>query len=270
MEYTGSQDLAYHKMNFLDSDNARTVRILSEYLEPKTRINELNIEDTIVFFGSARIKPKEEALKEYEEIRKDKLSTKKEIKHAKKIVEMSKYYEEATDLSYKIANWAKDINHKRRFVIVTGGGQGIMEAANKGANKAGEVTLGLNITLPHEQHVNPYVDIGHAFQFHYFFMRKFWFSILAKALIIFPGGFGTMDELFELLTLSQTKTVTRDIKIIMYDKKHWEKIINFDALVEEGMVSEQELSAIDFCSTTDEVYEKLTTFLEEKYIHKMN
>ncbi len=260
------ENLFYKRDDFLDSHDGRGVRILAEYLGPEAMLEKLDIEDTIVFFGSARIKPKDVAEKDLKKLKSQKSVKKDELKSAKKAVEMSRYYEDAVELSEKITLWSKDVNNRRRFVIVTGGGPGIMEAANRGARKAGEESLGFNITLPHEQHVNPYVSDSHSFQFHYFFMRKFWFSIKGRALIVFPGGFGTLDELFVLLTLSQTGIVKRKVKVIMYDSKHWKKIINFDALVEAGMINKADLEAIDFCDSVDEAFSNLTGFLRENFL----
>lgn len=262
-----SGQLAYHNQNFLDSDDARPVRLLSEFLEPKTRLESYGIKDSIVFFGSARIHEKKIAVKEYEKIKKRKDASKKEIKLAKKKIELSKYYDDAVLLSKKLTEWSLTVDHQKRFIITTGGGPGIMEAANRGAHEAGGVTLGFNITLPHEQFANPYILKNHTFQFHYFFMRKFWFSILAKAMIIFPGGFGTLDEFFTLLTLSQTNIVKRDILFILHDEKHWKKLINFDMLIEDGLIEEDDMKFIKFTNSVDEAYEITKNFLIDNYVN---
>ena len=207
--------VAYKNSAFLDSADARALRILSEYLEPLSHFRRERIRDTIVFFGSARVGESGP---------------------------MSRYYQEARTLARLITEWSEGMqNSSRRFVVCTGGGPGIMEAANRGAREAGGKTVGLNIGLPHEQTPNPYITPELCFEFHYFFMRKFWFAYLAKALVVFPGGFGTLDELMELLTLVQTVKLAKHIIILLYGTAYWKEIINFDALVRHGMIAEQDL-----------------------------
>ena len=212
--------LSYKDPSFLDRSEARSVRILSEYLQPLSVLSKQRIHDTIVFFGSARIQ---------------------------ETGPMSRYYHEARELARLVTNWSDGLpDSTRRFVVTTGGGPGIMEAANRGAMDAGGKTIGLNIALPFEQHPNPYISRELTFEFHYFFMRKFWFAYLAKTLVVFPGGFGTLDELMELLTLLQTKKLDKKMLIILYGSDFWKKVINFDALVEFGMISAEDLQLFEW------------------------
>ncbi|MEW6701814.1 MAG: TIGR00730 family Rossman fold protein [Bacteroidota bacterium] len=260
---------AYKNLDFLNSADARTIRILSEFYEPKSRFKKNKIIDTIVFFGSARIISRRDALKLLNLAKKEKsAASKKKFEHALKLLEMSQYYEDAVELSKRLTLWSMSLPmNEKRFIICSGGGPGIMEAANKGAKLAGGHSVGLNISIPHEQFVNKYVDSSLAFEFHYFFMRKFWFVYLAKALIVFPGGFGTMDELMEVMTLIQTRKVSKPIKIIAYGESYWREILNFDALIEHGMINESDLKILDFCSTVDEAFEKITSHFKKHYLN---
>ncbi len=259
---------AYKNLEFLSSADARTIRILSEYYEPRARFRKNKIADTIVFFGSARIISRKDALKLVNEAKKENSgSSKSKFEKAVKLLEMSKYYEDAVELSKRLTEWSMKLkSEENRFMICTGGGPGIMEAANKGAYLAGGNSIGLNISIPFEQFVNKYIDPKYAFEFHYFFMRKLWFVYLAKALIVFPGGFGTMDELMEVLTLVQTKKVTKKMKIIIYDRAYWQEIINFKALVEHATISKEDMKLFDFCDTVDEAYEKITAHFEKYFL----
>lgn len=264
---------AYKNQDFLSSADARAIRILSEYFEPRSRFIKNKIADTIVFFGSARIISRKDALKLVESSKKETASSpKRKFDGAVKLLEMSKYYEDAVELSKRLTAWSKSLKQENnRFIICSGGGPGIMEAANKGAKLAGGHSIGLNISIPFEQFVNKYVDPDLAFEFHYFFMRKLWFVYLAKALIVFPGGFGTMDELMEVLTLLQTKKITKKMKIVMYDENYWREIINFDALIEHGTISKDDMKLFDFCSTVDEAYEKITSHFQKYFLNnKLN
>lgn len=212
--------LAYKNEEFIDSDDARPLRILAEYLRPMYAFSREKIGDTIVFFGSARIAPGGP---------------------------LGQYYEAARELANLVTRWSKSLpSHSKRYVVCTGGGPGIMEAANRGASEAGGRTIGLNIGLPHEQRPNPYVTRELSFEFHYFFMRKLWFASLARALVVFPGGFGTLDELCEILTLAQTEKLSRRIPVLLYGSDYWKEIIDFDALVRYGMISRQDLSLFQF------------------------
>jgi uncharacterized protein (TIGR00730 family) len=206
--------------SFLDSDDARPLRILTEYLQPKHVFHDERIRDTIVFFGSARLTP-DGAL--------------------------GHYYEAARELARLVTVWSKSLpSHAHRYVVCTGGGGGIMEAANRGASEACGKTIGLNIGLPHEQRPNPYVTRELTFEFHYFFMRKLWFAYLARALVVFPGGFGTLDELIEILTLVQTRKIDRHIPVVLYGSSYWNEIINFDALARYGMINREDLALFQF------------------------
>ena len=208
--------VAYKDAKFLESEDARPLRILAEYLQPLHNFRREGIHDTIVFFGSARLTPDGP---------------------------LGRYYEEARELARLLTAWSKGLaSHTHRYTVCTGGGGGIMEAANRGASEAGGRTIGLNIGLPHEQRPNPYITHGLAFEFHYFFMRKLWFAHLARALVVFPGGFGTLDELAEILTLQQTGKFDRRIPVLLYGSEYWKEIINFDALVRHGMISREDLN----------------------------
>jgi len=261
---------AYQDDNFLNSSDGRTVRIITEYLQPKSKFKKYKVMDTIVFFGSARLKSKRDASKEYNSIKKiDPKQTEnfaKKLREAQLYLNMSRYYEDAVELSRRLTEWSLNLEtNANRFIVCTGGGPGIMEAANKGAKKAGGYSVGLNISIPFEQFVNDYVTPDLSFEFHYFFMRKFWFAYLSKALIVFPGGFGTMDELFEILTLVQTAKLRKKLAVVIYDKKYWEKIINFDALVDMGMISKEDLSVFTMCDTVDEAFDTIIKHLKKYY-----
>ena len=212
--------LAYEDEHFLGSEEARPLRIVAEYLGPLTRFRRAGIRDTIVFFGSARTTPEGS---------------------------MGRYYDQARELARLITLWSKSLpSHTHRYVICSGGGGGIMEAANRGASDAGGKTIGLNISLPHEQHPNPYITRELSLEFHYFFMRKLWFAHLARALIAFPGGFGTLDELTEIITLAQTRKLSRRIPVLLYGSSYWNEILNFQALVRHGVISPEDLQLFEF------------------------
>jgi uncharacterized protein (TIGR00730 family) len=260
---------AYNNSEFLNSADARTIRILSEFYEPKSRFEQNKIKNTIVFFGSARIVSRKESLEQLNEAKKDKSpGAKKKFDLALKRLEMSQYYEDAVELSKKLTQWSMSLSKdEKKFIVCSGGGPGIMEAANKGAKLAKGHSVGLNISIPFEQFVNKYVDPSLAFEFHYFFMRKFWFVFLAKTLVAFPGGFGTLDELMEIITLIQTKKVTKPLKVVAYGESYWREVLNFDAFVEHGMISKEDLKIFDFCSTVDEAFEKITAHLKKNYLN---
>ncbi len=261
---------AYKNLKFLTSHEAREIRVLAEFLEPEARFAKYNITDTFVFFGSARIISEKEAKKNLRELKKQKNKIKnyeKKLVKAERDLEFSKYYEDARELAKRLTKWSIDLKHpEHRFIVASGGGPGIMEASNRGAKEARGKSIGMNISLPFEQYVNDYVSPELAFEFHYFFVRKFWLIYLAKALVVFPGGFGTMDELFEALTLIQTKKIHKNLKIIIYGSEYWKKVINFDAFVEAGTISKRDLKLFDFCDTVDDAYEKITSFITEKYL----
>jgi uncharacterized protein (TIGR00730 family) len=264
---------AYEDQDFLSSPDGRIIRILSEFLQPQARFKRHKIVDTIVFFGSARLQSKKESLAEYNRLkRSDPKSNKnfaEELRRVQQKVEMSKYYDDAVELSRRLTKWSLGLETEgRRFTICTGGGPGIMEAANKGAKLAGGKSIGLNISIPFEQFVNKYVPPDLSFEFHYFFMRKFWFAYLAKSLIVFPGGFGTMDEFLEILTLIQTGKIKKKMLLLVYDEKYWGKIINFKALSDNGMISPDDNKLFSFCNTVDEAFEMITNFFEKTYLRR--
>jgi uncharacterized protein (TIGR00730 family) len=260
---------AYQDDDFLTSSDGRILRILSEYLQPKSKFRKHKIMDTIVFFGSARLKSRRESMIDYNKIKK--LNPKssgfaQKLRYSQLMIEMSRYYEDAVELSRRLTEWSLNLETSaNRFIVCTGGGPGIMEAANRGAKKAGGYSVGLNISIPFEQSGNKYVTSDLSFEFHYFFMRKFWFAYLSKALVIFPGGFGTMDELFEVLTLVQTEKIKKKILLIIYDEKYWKSILNFDALVQKGMISEKDIKLFNFCSSIDEAFNKIVDHLKKHY-----
>ena len=260
---------AYENDDFLNSTDGRALRILAEYLHPKSKFRKHKIMDTIVFFGSARLKSKRDALIDYRKIKKinpKALGFAQKLRYSQLMVDMSRYYEDAVELSRRLTEWSLNLDTTaNRFIVCTGGGPGIMEAANRGAKKAGGYSVGLNISIPFEQFVNRYVTPDLSFDFHYFFMRKFWFAYLSKILIIFPGGFGTMDECFEVLTLVQTENIKKKLLMVIFDEKYWKSIINFDVLVEKGMISESDLKLLNFCSSIDEVFDKVVKHLEKHY-----
>ncbi|MHB1049783.1 MAG: LOG family protein [Bacteroidota bacterium] len=263
---------AYKNPGFLGSKDARPLRILSEFLEPLSRFNYFNVKDTIVFFGSARIQPRKDAIKNLRMLARKgtgkKVHTKKyqqELLQAEIAVEMSRYYEDAKELSRLITIWAKRLKHKNRLLVCSGGGPGIMEAANKGALLAKGDSIGLNISLPFEQYPNQFITPKFNFEFHYFFMRKLWFMYLAKALVAFPGGFGTLDEFFELLTLLQTKKVGKKMTVILYGKAFWTKIVDFNALVKYGMISHDDLDLFKFADSPKEAFDILISSIQDNY-----
>lgn len=261
---------AYEDLDFLNSADGRSLRILSEYFQPKSKFRKHKILDTIVFFGSARLKSKRDAVKEYNAIKaldpKTTTSFAKKLKDAQHLVEFSQYYEDAVELSRRLTEWSLGLEiNANRFIVCTGGGPGIMEAANKGARKAGGYSIGLNISIPFEQFVNKFVTPDLSFEFHYFFMRKFWFAYLSKALIIFPGGFGTMDEFFEIMTLIQTRKTRKKLAIVVYDEKFWKEILNFDALVNHGLISESDLKLFSICNSVDQAFKIIVDHLEKHY-----
>lgn len=223
--------VAYLNEKFLNSPDARGLRMLAEFLEPLSHFRREKVRDTVVFFGSARIREDGP---------------------------LAQYYRDARELARILTIWSEQFtNSTYRFVVCSGGGPGIMEAANRGASDAGGKSVGLNIGLPFEQFPNPYITPELNFEFHYFFMRKFWFAYLAKALVVFPGGFGTMDELFELLTLTQTQKLAKKMAIILYGSKYWNEIVNFEALARHGMISPEDLRLFQFADDPQTAFELL-------------
>ncbi len=262
--------LAYQNEPFLSSPDGRILRILSEYQEPLSRFRREQIQDTVVFFGSARFQGGAAAGKELAAVEKNHAPAaqqEKDLKRARAAVEMARYYEDARRLAYLLTEWSIQIPaRRRRFVVTTGGGPGIMEAANLGAHEAGGKTIGLNINLPFEQNPNPYITPALNFEFHYFFMRKFWFAYLAKALVIFPGGFGTIDELFEILTLAQTDKLAKKILVVIYGSEYWHRIMNFQAFVDAGTVAPEDLNLFKFVDSPEDAFAFLRDGLTEYHL----
>jgi uncharacterized protein (TIGR00730 family) len=276
--------LAYENADFLDSPDGRVIRIMSEYFEPQARFRRERIQDTVVFFGSARFRARDVASKELEllantgsaqaapdaeqpaspaEVETGE-TTELKLKRAAAAVEMAGYYEDARTLAHKMTDWSMNLPGRRhRFVITSGGGPGIMEAANRGAWEAGGKTIGLNIKLPFEQMPNPYITPDLNFEFHYFFMRKFWFAYMAKALVVFPGGFGTLDEMFELLTLAQTQKLAKKITVLIYGSSYWKSVLNLDILAEKGAIAMKDRDLFQYADTPEEAFKVLKQALSQ-------
>jgi hypothetical protein len=255
---------AYKNEAFLNSSAARPLRILAEYAEPEERFREFKIRDTIVIFGSARIKPRDVA----EQLLAEAKAQGGDVATAERTLAMSKYYEAARTLAFRLTKWSKELEGTdRRFVVCSGGGPGIMEAANRGASEAKGENIGLNISLPFEQNDNPYITRRLSFEFHYFFMRKFWFSYLAKAFIVMPGGFGTLDEFFEVLTLVQTFKIKKKVALVLFGKEYWQSILKFEPMVAAGTISASDLDLFYYTDSIDEAYDYVTRYLTE---HALN
>ena len=259
--------LAYQNEPFLNSPDGRILRILSEYAEPFSRFRREQIQDTVVFFGSARFHSMEWAEKNLKQVHSQRSAGSDALKQARAAVDMARYYEDARKLASMLTEWAITIPaRRRRFVVTTGGGPGIMEAANRGAKEAGGKTIGLNINLPFEQFPNPYISRSLNFEFHYFFMRKFWFAYLAKALVIFPGGFGTFDELFEILTLAQTDKLAKKILVVIYGSEYWNNLINFQSMIDSGTISAADLDLFKLVDSPEEGFEYLRDGLTKYHL----
>jgi len=271
-DHLKSAPVAYQNEPFLNSPDGRILRMLAEYQEPLARFRHEQIQDTVVFFGSARFQGRQDATNALAAIKKDQASTpapqlEKDLKRAQASVDMARYYEDARRLAHMLTKWSIQIPaRRRRFVVTTGGGPGIMEAANLGAHEAGGKTIGLNIQLPFEQSPNQYITPALNFQFHYFFMRKFWFAYLAKALVIFPGGFGTMDELFEILTLAQTDKLAKKILVVIYGSEYWNRILNFQAFADAGTISPEDLNQFKIVDTPEDAFEYLRDGLTKYHL----
>ena len=267
-----SQPLAYLDPLFLESEEARPLRILAEYLEPLGRFKSENIQDTVVFFGSARIHSREHAAEALERLRRrfgeqPDVEGEVHLRRGQRALEWSRYYEEARQLAHLLTEWTMTlVSPHHRFVVTSGGGPGIMEAANRGAHEAGGKTIGLNIKLPFEQGANKYISPDLHFEFHYFFMRKFWFAYLAKALVIFPGGFGTLDEMFEILTLMQTEKLAKQIQIILYGTDYWDPILSLEPMVEWGAIGDKDTQLLRRADSPQEAFELLKLHLTEHHL----
>ena len=262
-----AQPLAYLNPEFLDGAEARPIRILAEYLEPLQRFKEQKIQDTVVFFGSARVDSRDRSERALQMLhargeREADAEYEAELARGRRALEWARYYEDARELARLLTAWSLTLeSDNHRFVVTSGGGPGIMEAANRGAREAGGKTIGLNIRLPFEQGANPYITEGLHFEFHYFFMRKFWFAYLAKALVIFPGGFGTCDELFEILTLVQTAKLSKQIGIILYGSEYWNQVLHFGTMAEWGAISTKDINLIQRSDSPADAFELLRAHL---------
>jgi len=262
----------YRDSLFMESLPARPVRITTEYIDPLERFRREKVGDTIVMFGSARIESRDTALSRLRRLQNGKarsaaLEYRAALRDAKSAVEMSRYYEEARELARRITSWAMSLGDQpRRFVICSGGGPGIMEAANRGAAEAGGKSIGLSIELPHEQRPNDYISPELSLMFHYFFMRKLWFAQLAKALIVFPGGFGTMDELWEMLTLMQTGKLGRRNLILIYGRKYWDRVLDWKHMLRCGTINEHEYGLLQFADTVDQAFVRVRDDLEKHHL----
>ena len=269
---------AYENLAFLKSRDARMIRMMCEYIEPLQRFQRLQVRETIVFFGSARAKPMASIRPQWEAHQEELRSSKdrptapqqKRTEQLNMAMRLSRYYEDAAELSHLLTDWSRRLEGGNRFIICSGGGPGIMEAANRGATeRAGGKSIGLTISLPSEEYANPFISPELLFEFHYFFMRKLWFVYTATALVIFPGGFGTMDELFEVLTLVQTRKIGRPLPIILYGRKFWQDFLNFDTLVKWGTIAEADLKLFKVCDNPREAFHWLSEKLLEAYPRPM-
>jgi hypothetical protein len=269
---------AYNNSDFLGSPAGRVIRLIAEYQEPLERLKKNNIRDTIVFFGSARLKSPEDAKKEIKSLKKQmSLIQPEQIEEKKRLLELmetadydlknSKYYADTEELSYLLTKWSISLKNGNKFVVTSGGGPGIMEAANRGARRAKGHTIGFNISLPFEQYPNKYINEELNFEFHYFFMRKFWLAYLAKAVVIMPGGYGTLDELMEVLTLVQTNKLRKNMAIVIYGKDFWDQILDFNALVKNNVIAKSDLNLFRFANTPEEAFDYLKKSLLKNYVN---
>ncbi len=247
----------YNNSEFMESDAGRPIRFLSEFFAPQQVFEQEEIKNTIVFFGSARTLPPDEIKK-----RRKGCKDKKELARLARLEKVAESYNAARELGARLGKWAN--KHHQGYAIMTGGGPGIMEAGNRGATDVGTPSIGLNIKLPFEQHPNPYLDDALNLQFRYFFIRKYWFLRKARALVVFPGGFGTLDEMFEMLTLIQTDKYAQTMPVVVYDSKFWKKVLNWDYLAETGMINKEDLNLFKFCDTVNEAYNYITDALNEQ------
>ncbi len=258
---------AYMSPAFMQCRDARPLRILAEYMEPEARFEDEAVSDTIVFFGSARILSLTDASQTIEAARRNSHDSESDVAAAERGLSMARYYEDARELARRLTEWSKGLEGtRRRFVICTGGGPGIMEAANRGASEAKGLNVGLGISLPHEPSGNPYITRNLAFEFHYFFMRKFWFLYLAKTLVAFPGGFGTLDEFFEVMTLIQTRKLGKRIPIVLYGSDYWTEVIDFDAMVRHGTIDARDLELFHRSDSVDDAFDFITAELTAKFL----
>jgi len=286
-DHPSKAPLAYENPTFLNSPDGRIIRILAEYSEPLAHFRRERIQDTVVFFGSSRFRALDEANRQLEllantgslqpappeeqpaseaEIDQNETSELR-LRRAEAAVEMASYYEDARRLAFLLTRWSQGLKSRRhRFVVTTGGGPGIMEAANRGAFEAGGKSVGLNIQLPFEQTPNRYITPSLNFEFHYFFMRKYWFAYLSKALVVFPGGFGTIDEMFELLTLAQTHKLSKKMTVLIYGSAYWNQVLNLDVLVDKGAIAPKDRELLQMVDTPEEAFELLKDGLTRNHL----
>lgn len=267
---------AYENMDFMHSPEGRIVRVMSEFFEPQRRLKKHRILDTIVCFGSARSQSSSVASQRLADLKAQAAKSKEQaealksqLRKAEGLLKLSRYYDDAVEVAKQMTRWSMGLkNRSRRFIICSGGGPGMMEAANRGASKeAGGLSVGFTISMPgNREAANPFISDDLNFEFHYFFMRKYWFAYLAKALVIFPGGFGTLDELMEILTLCQTKKVKKEMPIVLYGSEYWNDIMNFEAMVKWGVINEEDLKLFKFCDTPQEATDFLTSELSRIYL----
>lgn len=252
----GLLPFSFMNKEFLHNKDGRAIRILAEFLEPEYRFRRFGVDDTIVFFGSARIQPHKDAEAALRKLRKGRRAGPQALRKAEIGLAMSRYYEEAVILARRLSDWNR--TQKVKYAICSGGGPGIMEAANRGASLAKAPSIGLNIHLPFEQHANPFITPDLNFEFHYFFVRKFWFVYMAKAIVMFPGGFGTMDEMMEVLTLVQTERITKKMVIVLYGREFWSKVLNFEYLAYTGMISPEDMDLFKVVDSVEDAFAAIT------------
>ncbi len=266
---------SYNNMEFLNSPSARILRVMAEMTEPADRFRKHRVWDTVVFFGSARTLPRRDARSNLAAVKKQieaagnsSRKLKLKLARAERDLIMSRYYEDAAKLAARLTTWFKTVEDSgRRFMICSGGGPGIMEAANRGAKKAKGKSVGLNISLPFEQAPNPYQTRDLSIEFHYFFIRKFWFFYLAKALVVFPGGFGTLDEFMELLTIIQTRKSNKYMPVVLYGSEYWNNVLNIDEMVKWGTISPEDVNLFRTIDDVDEAYDYLKAELTAHYVN---
>ena len=259
--------IAHENREFLESPEARPLRILAEYLDPLVRLRREDVADTIVMFGSARVAPRAQAQRRLETLKGSRKATRAQLREARAALAMSRFYEDARALARRITEWSRTLGERpRRFVICSGGGPGIMEAANRGAADAGGKSMGLGIRLPDEMATNRFISPELNFYFHYFFMRKLWFAQLSKALVVFPGGFGTMDELWEFLTLQQTGKVPQRHLILIYGRRYWDEVLNWRAMLRWGTINQDEYALLQFADTVDDAFERVRSTMEKYHL----
>ena len=257
---TTSPLLAHENKAFMNSSQGRQVRILSEFIAPDVNFENAKVRHTMVFFGSARILPQDVLEEQRATLNPSKVEDIAKLAKLARLEPLCRYYDDSRELARRLSVWGK--SRPERYSICTGGGPGIMEAGNRGAFDARSPNIGLNIQLPFEQHPNPYISPELNLQFRYFFIRKFWFLFKARCLVGFPGGWGTLDELFETLTLIQTKKI-EPIPVLIFGSEYWKKLVNWEYLVEVGMIDEADMKLFHFSDSVDEAFQWLVSEMEK-------